>query len=317
MNETLTTLKLVENVLETVEYPLSGFEIWSEAKKLGLDKRSSLKGKTPWATVLSSLYIDIRDNPTTIFTMHDGRPLRFSLKERGLSTESIRVQERNEILSPFNERDLHPLVVRFINGNEHFHSHVRTIFHEKTLTARKGFNEWLHPDLIGVYYPFNDYDLVTLEIQKYLSISAVKFYSFELKKTLGLNTLRQCYFQAVSNSSWAHEGYLVVGEMDKNTDLEDELRRLNSAFGIGVILLNLESIDESEVILPARVNNELDWNTINRLVEENKDFKELMKDVQDSLKIGKVVGKYDLLLDSDEKLLKYLDDKKIKIASSV
>jgi len=92
---------------------------------------------------------------------------------------------------------------------------------------------------------------------------------------------------------------------------------LNSAFGIGVILLNLESIDESEVILPARVNNELDWNTINRLVEENKDFKELMKDVQDSLKIGKVVGKYDLLLDSDEKLLKYLDDKKIKIASSV
>lgn len=316
MNETLTTLKLVEHVLESVGHPLSRFEIWSEAKKLGLDKQSSLRGKTPWATVGSSLYIDIRDNPATIFTMHDGRPLRFSLKLMGLPTESVRVPERKELPSTFHERDLHPLVVRFINGNDHFQSRVRTIFHENSLSAKKGLNEWLHPDLVGIYYPFDDYDPVTLEIQKHLSISAVKFYSFELKKTLGLNTLRQCYFQAVSNSSWAHEGYLIVGDMDDDTDLIDELRRLNSAFGIGVIRLNLESIDESEILLPARVNNELDWNTINRLIEENKDFKELMKDVQDDLKIGKVVGKYDSLLDN-EKLLKYIDEKKIRTVSTV
>lgn len=318
MTDMLTTINLSKLVLEAAKRPLSPVEIWEEAKKMGLDKRSGLWGKTPWASIGSRIYIDIRDNPNTIFSQPERRPLKFSLKQYGSATATISspVYEKKEAPLKYHERDLHPLVVRFVNGNDHFQARVRTIFHENSTQTKKGYNEWLHPDLVGVYYPFDDYHEVTRGIQKHLSTSAVKFYSFELKKTLGLSTLRYYYFQAVSNSSWAHEGYLVVGEMDEDPALLDELRRLNSAFGIGLIRLNLKNIDESEIILPARINAELDWNTINRLVEENSDFLELMADIQDDLKIGKVVGKYDALLD-DERMTAYIEEKQISSSSSV
>lgn len=43
-------------------------------------------------------------------------------------------------------------------------------------------------------------------------------------------------FQAVSNSSWANEGYLVVLQ-EIDSEVLSELRRLNQSFGIGVIKL--------------------------------------------------------------------------------
>jgi hypothetical protein len=33
-----------------------------------------------------------------------------------------------------------------------------------------------------------------------------------MKKELNFSNLRESYFQAVSNSSWANEGYLVTAE---------------------------------------------------------------------------------------------------------
>jgi len=37
-------------------------------------------------------------------------------------------------------------------------------------------------DLAGVYFPFEDNREVTLRIQKSLSLSSIKLFSFELKK---------------------------------------------------------------------------------------------------------------------------------------
>jgi hypothetical protein len=176
--------------------------------------------------------------------------------------------------------------------------------------VKKGFNEWLHPDLVGAYLPFDDYDEVTLRLQKSLSMSAVKFFSFELKKDLTFSNLRQYYFQAVSNSSWAHEGYLVVTEMRDESNLKDEIQRLNHAFGIGLIRLNPESIDESEIVFQAHQNPELDWSTIDRLVEENPEFKQFMVDVEEDLQLRKVKGHYDKRLNENE-LAEYIANKKI------
>ena len=36
--------------------------------------------------------------------------------------------------------------------------------------------------------------------------TCVRLWSFEVKKTLTVANIRKCFFQAVSNSSWAHEG---------------------------------------------------------------------------------------------------------------
>lgn len=100
---------------------------------------------------------------------------------------------------------------------------------------------------------------------------SVRLWSFEVKKELNVSNARKSFFQAVSNSSWANEGYLVVTSIsDANT--EKELRMLSALHGIGVILLNPENPSESEMILPARSRQDVDWESTNRILIENEDF---------------------------------------------
>ena len=122
-----------------------------------------------------------------------------------------------------------------------------------------------------------------------------------MKISLNFGNLRQYYFQAVSNSTWANEGYLVVLNMADEPDLLDEVRRLNNSFGIGLIKLNPENIHESEILFQSRVNTELDWDTIDRLVDNNKEFEDFMQDVVEDIQLGKINGSYDISFD-DEKI---------------
>jgi len=105
-------------------------------------------------------------------------------------------------------------------------------------------------------------------------------YSFEIKKTLNKSNYRESFFQAVSNSSWAHEGYLVTAEIDEDDELQAEVKRLSSSFGIGIIILDLSDIDSSYVLYPAKLHDSLDWETINKLCEQNLDFKTFLNDVK-------------------------------------
>lgn len=308
MDKPLTFQKLAEIVLEQTKAPLTYVEIWNEAVKSGLSKRLNTKGKTPWDSISAQIYVDIRDNPNSVFFQYSKRPTKFGLKR--LSYKDIIITPEKKDTSPFHERDLHPLVSRFIYTNQHFKALTKTILHESSSNTKKGLNEWLHPDIIGVYLPFSDYDEVTLKLQKSLSLCAVKLFSFELKKELTFSNLRQSYFQAVSNSSWAHEGYLVVLKMAEDPDLIDELRRLNNAFGIGILKINTDSLDESEILFQSFEKPELDWSTINRLVEENLNFKKLMEDIEEDLQLGKIKGEYDKIL-PDEELETYIKAKKI------
>ena len=79
--------------------------------------------------------------------------------------------------------------------------------------------------------------------------------------------LKQCFFQALSNSSWANFGYLVA--FDINEGLDDEMERLNNAFGIGIIQMQAA---ESKVLYPAR-EKRLDYSTIEKLNNLNPDFR--------------------------------------------
>lgn len=48
-----------------------------------------------------------------------------------------------------------------------------------------------------------------------------KIFSYELKKEINTDyELKKCFFQAVSNSSWANFGYLVVFEISDNLQEE-------------------------------------------------------------------------------------------------
>ena len=84
----------------------------------------------------------------------------------------------------------------------------------------------------------------------------------------------------MSNSSWANEGHLVACSIQQDDDLLSELKRLSASFGIGVIILELDDIDSSQVIFPARLKDTLDWETMNKLCDQNRDFVTFIGDVQ-------------------------------------
>jgi len=314
---------VIEKTIEKVGTPLSAKEIWDKANELGTLGDFSTTGKTPWATIAAYCYTDINnnaDNSTVIQTSE--RPAQFFLRRLASQIDFQKVQKQKDTeiakkekieTKKFNERDLHSLLVAFAFGDSHFKANLKTVFHENSSKATKGQNEWLHPDLVGVYFPFRDYKSETLEIQNHLSITSIKLFSFELKVSLNFGNLRQSYFQAVSNSSWANEGYLVTLNIDDDPTFKDEVRRLNNAFGIGIIKLNPENIFESEILFPSRINQEIDWDTVNRLANENSDFNDFLKLITEDCKLGKVKSQYDKVLKMDE-LIKYIKDKGINNA---
>ena len=107
-------------------------------------------------------------------------------------------------------------------------------------------------------------------VQQYAD-KQTKLWSFEVKRQISHSNVRQMFFQAVSNSSWANFGYLVASEI-KGTDTLKELRMLASLHGIGFILLNAETPSKSQIMIPAKERSEIDWDTANRLTQESEDF---------------------------------------------
>lgn len=306
-----TFLDLVNDVLKYSKKPLSEKELWEKAVELGLDNKLGSVGKTPWKTLSARLYVDMRDNENSKYVKVGKRPTRFYLKRyadrEDITTIQAKIEkpEESERFKQYNERDLHPLLVKFINEDPHFKAYAKTVYHEKSIKKREGVNKWLHPDIVAVYFPFVDFENLTTEAQKSLSVNSIKLFSFELKTDLDFSKLREYYFQAVSNSSWANEGYLVCLDIQDDSELINELQRLNSAFGIGVIKLNSEDVSQSEIVLPAKERTDLDWTTIDRLIADNVDFKEFFIYIIEDLKVGKIKSNYDNVK-TDVDMEKYL-----------
>jgi len=198
--------------------------------------------------------------------------------------ESIeREQDSKPVSAPsYKERDLHPLLAYFAYANPGFNRgryiYTKTIFHESSL--KKGYNEWVHPDVVGFYIPIDDWRPDVIEFNRLSDNNSIRLYSFELKRSLNKSNYREAYFQAVSNSSWAHEGYLVAAEILQDDDFLAELERLAASFGIGIVQLELRDIGSSSVLYPARVKPTLEWETINKLCEQNPDFEKFIQDVK-------------------------------------
>jgi hypothetical protein len=155
----------------------------------------------------------------------------------------------------------------------HLSCYTKTINHSKS--GKKEFGEWVHPDMVGCIFPIDDWDNEVLQLSSVVGNTSIKFISFEIKKELNLSTLREKFFQTVSNSSWANESYLVASEISNNSDFLSELSRLSASFGIGLIRLEIEDPNSSEIILQPKTREYLDWETINKLTM-NTDFKEFL-----------------------------------------
>jgi hypothetical protein len=175
----------------------------------------------------------------------------------------------------YDERKLHK---PFASVLRTWNVYAKTIFHEKSSTKVDSAQKWVHPDMVGV--EFEEFSDATLSLLKATEPKEFfHLYSYELKKRIDTDyQLKQYYFQALSNSSWANYGYLVAFEINEN--LMEEMARLNNAFGIGIIHMQAS---ESKILFPAR-KKQLDYVTIEKLNSINKDFSSFIA------KLAKVVN---------------------------
>lgn len=180
----------------------------------------------------------------------------------------------------FLEKEMHPFLVAF--AKRQFEAYSKTIDQSKSKTGKAGESEWVHPDIVSFRLARNEFTAKIQPFYRQMNQDVAYLYSFELKRSVKLNTLKPYYFQAVSNSSWANEGYLVTVELDEtNQILMEELGRLVSAFGIGVIKLDLEHPEQSRILFEAKKKEQLDFYTINKLAsQDNADFMEFIEVVQ-------------------------------------
>ncbi|EPV4931341.1 HTH domain-containing protein [Campylobacter upsaliensis] len=309
----ITYKELIIEVLKEAKKPLSVSEIWEKACEMGLDKKLVSILKVPINRLTSLLYPNIKkEGENSLFIITSKNPTTFWLRAR--QNELINLSEEKEVRlekTKFNERDLHPLLVKFLYENLDFRLNSKTIYHEKSKKSESGKDKWNYPDIVGVYFPYDDYQNETLGLLESLKLNNYKIFSFELKININFSNLKESYFQAVSNSSWANEGYLVVlKELD--SEVLSELRRLNQSFGIGVIQLDGSEISNSKIVLSVK-EKALDMQTIDMLVDKNEDFKKFINDINQQIRAGKdakIQAEFDRVK-SDEEMAKYLKEKHI------
>lgn len=304
----ISFLELAKRVLEEVGKPMTAGEIWQYAEQNGVASLLQSTGKTPEATVGARLYMDVL-KPTSEFVKLGARPAKFLLKSLAGSIPDLQQQMAAQptlvvAQKTYGERQLHPVLVWFADGT--FGAHCRTIYHEKSLKKGEKQNQWIHPDIVAFSLTTQDWTHEVVQLVQNSGALAVRLYSFEVKISLSFSTLREYFFQAVSNSSWAHEGYLAAVEIDDDPDFREELTRLSQSFGIGVIQLNTAEPVDSTVLLAAREKSEIDWKTVDRIAALNPDFKEFVNSVAMSVKINHPsVSGFDQLL-TDAELVVYL-----------
>jgi len=92
-------------------------------------------------------------------------------------------------------------------------------------------------------------------------------------------------------------GFILISLVWKTSK---ELRMLSSLHGIGFIRLDAEDPSESQIMIPAKERSDINWDTANRLTEENKDFLEYIKLIRQFYQTGEIrQSDWDMSADHD------------------
>ncbi|WP_455145164.1 HTH domain-containing protein [Brachyspira pilosicoli] len=274
-------------------------EIWEKSCELGYDKQIEETGKkknsdfqmskTPITSLASSIYTDIKYNPDTTIFVKVGRG-EFFLKSKINSSNQNLINNTNEedtddiiVNNSANkkilEEDLHIPLTKYLYSMKIY---SKTINANATDVNLKGKMKWGTPDIIAV--TFKDYiNKSVLKLFNYINLPTTELYAYELKLKLTLGNLTEYYFQALSNSGWANEAWLVAMEINENDiDLMEEIKRLNQSFGVGIIRLDYNNPEDSEILFSAKKRNNLDIDTMHKLCY-NRQFQDFINDVNEIL----------------------------------
>ena len=259
-------------------------------------KKQSSKSIANDAALVQQLVAEIASQRPRIQKKHPeikttgGRPRRYYYSEKSDSDEIDDAETTGASVSAdvptqkLTEHDLYPLLSHYLWSE--FGIYSKRI-DEKRSSNKRGpnGNRWLYPDLVGMEDLGADWHRIVRDCVQQYSDKRTKLWSFEVKLLINRSNVRECFFQTVSNSSWANFGYLVAAEIGGGDTLK-ELRMLAAAHGIGLIQLDPESPSESQILIPARERREIDWDSANRLATENKDFLEYIKRVKQFYQTG-------------------------------
>ncbi|GAA7498276.1 COG2958 family protein [Helicobacter pylori] len=280
-------IRIIQSVLETIKEPIKVTEIYHKAQELfekgEIESMFDYGGNTPDQSVSAAIYTALdKEGEELPFLKTQENPVLIALKDA--TKEPVLIAQKSSIpgVKIAHERDLHPFLTYMACHNENLKCYTKTIFHEGSLKSPKGMDRWLYPDMVGVRFLHAELSNENLiAFSKKFDTLPVKLVSFELKKEISVNNCRECYFQAISNSSWANEGYLVGHHIDThNPKLMDLLKRLHASFGIGVIDLRTDE-DKSAILLNAKYKEKIDYTVALELSEKNEEFSGFLKSVVD------------------------------------
>ncbi|WP_121029076.1 COG2958 family protein [Helicobacter pylori] len=269
-------IEIVQSVLE-ITGPIKVTEIYDKAKELfekgEIERMFDCGGKTPHQSVSSYIYTALNKGEELPFFKVQEKPALIALKSTAKEPVLNAQKPSAKIV---HERDLHPFLTYMAFHNEKLKCYTKTIFHEESLKSPKGMDRWLYPDMVGVRFLHAEWSNENLiAFSKKFDTLPVKLVSFELKKEISVHNCRECYFQAISNSS--NEGYLVGRHVDThNPQLMDLLKRLHASFGIGVIDLRTDE-DKSAILLNAKYKEKIDYTVALELSEKNEKFSGFLK----------------------------------------
>ncbi|MFP6138530.1 HrgA protein [Helicobacter pylori] len=278
-------IEIIQSILE-ITGPIKVTEIYHKAQELfeegEIENMFDYGGNTPDQSVSAYIYTALNKGEELPFFKVQEKPALIALK--GAMNEPVLNTQKPSTPSVkiAHERDLHPFLTYMAFYNENLKCYTKTIFHEESSKSPKGMDRWLYPDMVGVRFLHAEWSNENLiAFSKKFDILPVKLMSFELKKEISVHNCRECYFQAISNSSWANEGYLVGRHIDThNPQLMDLLKRLHASFGIGVIDLRTDE-NKSAILLNAKYKEKIDYTVALELSEKNEKFNGFLKSVVD------------------------------------
>ncbi|MGL2354810.1 HrgA protein [Helicobacter pylori] len=281
-------IEIIQSVLE-ITGPIKVTEIYDKAKELfekgEIERMFDCGGNTPHQSVSAFIYTALNKGEELPFLKVQEKPVLIALKDAAkepvLNTQKPSAPNAKIVHNKIaHERDLHPFLTYMAINNENLKCYTKTIFHEESSKSIKGMDRWLYPDMVGVRFLHAELSNENLiAFSKKFDTLPVKLMSFELKKEISVHDCRECYFQAISNSS--NERYLVGRHIDThNPQLMDLLKRLHASFGIGVIDLRTDE-DKSAILLNAKYKEKIDYTMAQELSAKNEKFSGFLKSVVD------------------------------------
>jgi hypothetical protein len=272
-------------------------------KKIIADNYYQLNGLTPASTVSAHLSGFIKRGDVRVARIKDrnrtNNPYIYYLTaNQDIIDQQVNQEDFDDQIGPVNreidsptqgepnaqgtllEKSLHRLLITYL-ASSRINIHALTIPHEMSNRNDKA-QTWTHPDIVGVEF-INLHNDVSRNLQRAINTSAAfKISSIEVKISINSDKeLKEGFFQAVSNSSWANYGYLAALEFRDDRHIRDEMERLNESFGIGFIEISATAF-ESKILYPSR-HRELDFKTIDKLCGNNEQFRKFIENINNVL----------------------------------